>query len=160
MPVLVLLAVRVPGRLRFGWSWLEFSKRRRRHGLTPPHVTPSHLALLLFAFACLVLACLAVVLVLESASLVPALPMVLGSLSDWFGPSIPNRLADDGPRARESAMDSLGSLQNMKEKTGADEVEVDSELARPPYLHVCPHPGFANDRTQLTECCRQYSLVE
>ena len=22
------------GRLRFGWSWLEFSKRRRRHGLT------------------------------------------------------------------------------------------------------------------------------
>ncbi|KAK3201480.1 hypothetical protein GRF29_185g1074790 [Pseudopithomyces chartarum] len=62
--------------------------------------------------------------------------MVLGSLFDWFGPSIPNKLVDDGRQARESAMDSLGSLQNMTEKTAVEDVEVDHELARPPYIHA------------------------
>jgi hypothetical protein len=82
--------------------------------------------------------------------------MVLGSLFDWFGPSIPNKLADDGREARESAMDSLGSLQNMTEKTPVEDVEVDHELARPPYIHVRPHLGPVVYPIQLTECCRQY----
>lgn len=53
-------------------------------------------------------------------------------------------------------MDSLGSLQNMTEKTAVEDVEVDHELARPPYIHVRPHLGPVVYPTQLTECCRQY----
>lgn len=57
-------------------------------------------------------------------------------------------------------MDSLGSLQNMTEKTTVEEVEVDHELARPPYIHVRPDPGPVVYRIQLIEYCRQYWRAE
>lgn len=62
--------------------------------------------------------------------------MVFGSVSDWFSPTIPNKLVEDGRKPRISAMESFKSLPNMKETKAAEEVDVDHELARPPYIHV------------------------
>ena len=86
--------------------------------------------------------------------------MVLGSVFDWFGSSIPNKLADDGRKARNSTMEIAGSRPDMKEKTVAEEVEVDSELARPPYIHVCLHSKPPIRRTSLIDRRRQFWQAE
>jgi hypothetical protein len=64
--------------------------------------------------------------------------MVLGSASDWFSPTNPNKLVEDGQRARVPAMESTGSLPDMRqERTPQEaEMEIDREMARPPYIHV------------------------
>ncbi|KAJ4288934.1 hypothetical protein N0V90_011275 [Kalmusia sp. IMI 367209] len=61
--------------------------------------------------------------------------MVFARVSDWFSPTIPNSLVDDGQRARQAAMESVGSLPDMRREK-IEEAEVDDEAARPPYKHA------------------------
>jgi hypothetical protein len=64
--------------------------------------------------------------------------MVLGSASNWFSPTNPNKLVEDGQRARISAMESTGPLPDMRQERILQEaeLEIDGEIARPPYIHV------------------------
>lgn len=59
--------------------------------------------------------------------------MVFGSASNWFSPTDPNKLVDDGQRARKPAMESIRPVPDMRKEV---DVEVDPEMTRPPYIHV------------------------
>lgn len=135
-------------RLRVGLSWLNF-----RHTATPSADHTRHSFTFRFshprilAFSCYLPLRLRPHLHFQGVPSIRALLMVFGSVSDWLSPTIPNKLVEDGQRARRPAMESVGSLPDMRQEGTAGEVEVDSELARPPYIHVRRNPEHRIFRT-------------
>ncbi|KAK7180951.1 mitochondrial carrier protein [Paraphaeosphaeria sporulosa] len=64
--------------------------------------------------------------------------MVFGSASNWFSPTNPNKLVEDGQRARKPAMEGIRSVPDMRQERTPQEAdaEIDHEMARPPYVHA------------------------